>query len=336
MPHEAKLSPLVLCGRTIDPPLLLAPMAGITHAAFRRLVSGFGGYGALFTEMLPAKAILKANPATSPHTKRRPEEGRVFYQLLLSPGDDTAAIVERLRETGPFALDVNLACPAPEVVRYGSGAALFRNGEGLGRLLGRLRGSWPGILTVKIRLGDDGPQWRETLLDRLRIFEQAGVDAVIVHPRFFDEKLKRRARWEVFEWLPAEARLPLIGNGDIATVQDVRDRERKYPAVRGLMAGRIAVAQPWFFRACGGTDPGIDYLDVWERFFRYVAEDFPRDRRLGKIKEFSSYYARSFFYGHELFRRVQSAGDLDTAHRRATGFLARGPRTVRTPALDGL
>ena len=93
---------------TIKPALFLAPMTGITHSAFRRLVSQHGGYGALFTEMLSGPALLHEDLSTSPFTKTRECEGKVFYQLLLSGTEDIKAILDRISTTSPFGIDLNL------------------------------------------------------------------------------------------------------------------------------------------------------------------------------------------------------------------------------------
>jgi hypothetical protein len=112
-----------LNGKTIAPALFLAPMAGITNSAFRRLLSDFGGYGALTTEMLSASAFLHENPAQSAFSKRRDCEGLVIYQLRASGKEDLEAAFAKLENQNPVAIDLNLGCPAPEIQKQASGAA---------------------------------------------------------------------------------------------------------------------------------------------------------------------------------------------------------------------
>src|SRR5512134_3989837 len=112
---DLTLPPLVLRGVTFAPPLFSAPMAGVTHSAFRRLLSDFGGYGALYSEMLSGKYLLHEDLERSPWLKRRPAEGRVIYQLLMSDDDRLPEIAARLRRLAPDAIDLNLACDAPSV-----------------------------------------------------------------------------------------------------------------------------------------------------------------------------------------------------------------------------
>ena len=214
-----------LNGKTIAPALFLAPMAGITNSAFRRLLADFGGYGALTTEMLSASAFLHENPAQSAFSKRRDCEGLVIYQLRTSGEEDLEAAFAKLETQNPAAIDLNLGCPAPEIQKQASGAALFRDFKRLKQVLKRIRACYRGTLTVKCRLGDDPERWREPFLERLKLFEDSDVHAVTVHPRFSKEKLKRRARWQEFPWIAARTRLPIIGNGDVCSLRDIQDNQ---------------------------------------------------------------------------------------------------------------
>ena len=327
---------ITLQGLMISPAFFLAPMAGITHAAFRRLVADFGGAGALFTEMLSAKALLHEDLGRSPYTRRREAEGIVIYQLLLADHEQVPAVLARLKTIAPAAIDINLACPAPEITHVNAGAALFRDYDRCARVLFAARTHWRGALTVKCRLGDNAPGWEDALVKRLRLFEDAGIDAVVLHPRFFDEKLKRTARWDRFLWAAAHTRLPIVGNGDIVS-RDFLDRQTEAMAsIAGIMVGRMAAARPWIFRELAGATPEIDFREVWERLFRYVMEEFPPERALGRIKEFNAYYARNFFFGHQLFAPVQSAQTCDEARARAQTFFCGDIRTVQQPSVAGV
>jgi tRNA-dihydrouridine synthase len=314
---------------TFRPAVLCAPMAGITHSAFRRLVSDFGGYGALFTEMLSGPALLHESLTRSAFTKRRSCEGEVFYQLRLNGREDIGAIVERLSEVSPSGIDLNLGCPAPEITKHGAGAALFVDLVRLESVLGCLRRNWSGILTVKCRLGKREDGWQRAFEERLRVLEACGVDALTVHPRFFDEKLKRTARWEALDWIASNTGMPLIANGDIVSPQHV-------PKAKAVMLGRIAVVKPWVFREFAGESVEVDYAELWERFYRYVREDFAPEKAIGRLKEFSAYYSRNFFFGHRLFRAVQGAHSLEKLHAAAMSFLSDSPRVAVSPSVMGI
>jgi tRNA-dihydrouridine synthase B len=309
-------TPLLLKKHLITPRLFLAPMAGITHCAFRRLIADFGGYGALYTEMLSPGALLKENLYESPFTKKRPCEGNVIYQLQLTGDENIKALIDRLCIIDPTGIDINLGCPAPAVRKTGAGKALFDNIEKLQVTLDNLRSCWKGLFMVKCRVGDNTPGWEERFLKRLHMFEDCGVDAVCVHPRFSDEKLKRIARWNLFQWIRSETKLPLIANGDIVDSSALGLLQH----CDALMIGRASVTKPWIFKQLSGDSPDIDYFEVWLRFFNYVCEDFPPEKAIGRIKEFTIHYSKNFFFGHELFRAVQPSPNLPVLRERAEAF----------------
>ncbi len=312
-------------------------MAGITHSAFRRLLADFGGYGALFTEMLSAKAVLNEKPDISPWLKRRPQEGRVIYQLLVTDPHRLDETVDRLAPLAPDGIDLNGACPAPTIRQQRGGAELFEDADRLREVVRLLRARIAGPFTVKIRLGHRTPQWRERLSDRVRMLADEGVDALTLHPRFSDENLSRTPRYELFAELAAETRLPIIANGDITGPGAWNAHAAHTAAVAGLMVGRMAAARPWVFAQWHKPDLAPDHSAVWNRFFEYVVEDFVvANQALARVKIFTSYFARNFVYGHTLFVAVQSAPDLDTARARANAFLNASPALTRFPSLAGI
>jgi tRNA-dihydrouridine synthase B len=318
MPHA-----LLLNGKPLSPPLSCAPMAGITHSAFRRLLADFGGYGALCTEMLSARALAAENVLRSPFTRRRAAEGVVIYQLGITQPEQAARAIDALGPVTPDALDINLGCPAPEVVRLGGGCQLFCDVPRLSAVLRAVRAAWPGALLAKFRLGANRPGWETTLSERIRLFEDCGVDGLTLHPRFEDEKLKRVARWDVLPRIAAATRLPLTGNGDIDSAADLADKRERFPMLAGFMIGRMAVVQPWIFAQAAGLHPAIDYTEVWERFHGYVMEDFAPEKALGRVKEFTAYYSRNFAYDHQLFRVAQGAKTLPELRERALAYCLR-------------
>ncbi len=337
------LHPLILKHIVVDPPLFCAPMAGVSHSAFRRLVAGFGAYGALFTEMLLGAAVLNEKVGATAFTKRRGEEGIVWYQLALNGNEDIPAIVDRLRSAQPVALDLNAGCPAPEMERLGTGVSLFKDHMRFERVLKTLRRTWDGVLTVKCRLWETEAGWKPEFAKRMKVIEDCGANAVFVHPRFFNEKLKRNARWELFEWICGLTRLPVIANGDIGFAEDIARNANAFASVKGLMIGRQAVVRPWVFgefreRLCGGDIRALapDYATVWKTFHDYVNEDFPPERAIGRLKEFTKYYSCNFFFGHQLRTGVQKAKTVKETCDVAMRFLEAKPKTVGRALVAGV
>lgn len=320
---------------TIPSRLVCAPLAEVTHSAFRRLVAELGGCGLQFTEMLSGRALLREDLRSSPYAKRRAVERTVFYQLMLRPGDPIEHIVGRLADVAPDGIDVNLACDAPAVRLLGAGSALFDDAPALAAVLREVRRSWAGPLTVKIRLGHDAPGCEARLAERLRLIEDAGVDAITVHARFFEDKRKRPARHERLAWATGRTRLPIIANGDIAGARTVDTRPGAFADVAGTMIGRLAIAQPWVFAAWARpveVDPGA----VWLRLHDYVAEDFTPDVGVKRMRLFTKYFARNFHFGHAFHRAVCEAATMDAARDAARAFFDTQPARHAEASVLGL
>ncbi len=336
VPDSLQLKSLVLRGTRFDPPLFLAPMANLTHSALRRLLADFGGYGALFTEMLSAKMILHENFTHSPWLKRRPHEGKVVYQLLVTDADKLPEIIAHLSGLQPDGLDLNCACSAPTIMQQHGGAALFEEPSRMAGIVRIMRRCYAGPLTVKIRLGRQRDDWRSRLMERIHILESEGVDALILHPRFLEEKLRRLARHDLYGEIAACTRLPLIANGDISGAEYVRMRPAQFDSVSGLMMGRHAIAQPWLFGQWRNPSLSVDLGEVVRRFCGYLADDFNPDKAMRRLKIWTPYFACNFVYGHTLFKAVQGAPDWERAVTRILEFLDTGPERRTSISVDGL
>jgi tRNA-dihydrouridine synthase B len=330
-------TPLSLRGVLFSPALFCAPMAGITHSAFRRLLSDFGGLGGVFTEMLSAKMVVHENALESPWLKRRPTDGRVIYQLLVVDTRELARALDRLAPVAGDGIDINLACPAATVQQQGGGSNLFDDPARLRDIIRLIRNHYAGPLLVKIRLGRPTPDWRDVLRDRFRLLEDEGVDAITLHPRFAEESLNRfPARHSLLAELTAETRLPIIANGDITGIDYARERAGLFVSTGGLMIGRMAAARPWVFAEWHTPGLVVDTAEVWNRFCLYLEDDFTPKKALIKLKVFTPYFARNFVFGHTLFTAVQSSTDWATARERSNQFLSASPPRVKNISLSGL
>ncbi|MBP7127022.1 tRNA-dihydrouridine synthase family protein [Myxococcota bacterium] len=321
-------------GVRFDPALLCAPMAGISHAPFRRLVADFGGCGGFFTEMLPARWLLSPQAIPSPAVLRRPREGPVVYQVLLGDPALAGPVVRRLDPLEPVGIDLNCACPAPVARSSGSGGSLFSDRDRLAPILAAVREAFPGLLSVKIRLGDGREGWEERLFDRIRLFEDLGVDLVTLHPRFTGERWNRRPRDEWYEVVTRQTRLPILASGNVLGPSTVQAHPARWRHVSGLMIGRMAAIQPWVFAAWGRPFEPPPALEVWDRFCAYVLEDYGPQQGFWRIKAWAPYYAQNFLFGHRLASIGRGSRDLDSLLHRARQFLAADPERVREPSLD--
>lgn len=285
--------------------------------------------------MLAARLILHENFERSPWLRRRPNERNVFYQLMVRAGDPFDRILGRLAEHGVEAVDLNFACDAPEIRACLAGGALFNNLDALRSVADQCRRHWTGILTAKIRLGDETHDWQARFAERVRVLEDSGIDALIVHTRFFREKFKRRARHEFIPWIAANTRLPIIANGDIGGPEDVAANADNLRPACAVMIGRQAIVRPWLFAAWDNTFE-IDHGAIWHRMCHYIEEDFPPEVAFRRIQMFTKYFAANFAFGHSLKTAVSNARSIAEIGERATAFFAKRPKVVTRPVVAGI
>src|SRR5574340_557163 len=140
---------------SIDPPLLLAPMAGLTHSALRRIIISFGGIGLLSTEMLSARILPTESPRVSPYLIRTSMERPLSYQLLTSSDKEIGRAIDKLHSFKADAVDLNMGCPSPSVRKFGAGGTLMDHPDIARRIVAEARKRTPRPLSAKIRLGSD-------------------------------------------------------------------------------------------------------------------------------------------------------------------------------------
>ena len=310
----------------IWPPVALAPMVGLSHSGLRCLVQDFGGVGLLFTEMLAAKRLPSDNPIFSPLLTRTSREKPLIYQLVTGEIDHISGAVDKLHQLKADGVDLNLGCPAPIQKRQGAGSSLALNRHKLKNMLRELRKKTELPLSVKIRLGQkiDNAELAATC----SFYEDEGVDLITVHGRLIGEKFCRKPRWEAIAAAKKSVTIPVFANGGIFSVDDAK-RCLDQSGADGLMVGRGAVEQPWLCSEIGrqlfGTPSKIEIVDkkdVFETFISLLEKRFPEEKRLGRLKQFTRYYAGSFKFGHQLASRIQSSGTLLEAKERSEQFFA--------------
>lgn len=315
---------IVLGSLTLSPPLALGPMVGLSHSALRSLVAEEGGIGLLYTEMLAARRLPEENDRTSPFLIKTDAERPLFYQLFLTEEHEIAPAVARLHELDAQGVDLNLGCPAPQLRKYGAGVFLTSDPERVRLLVKTLRRLTTLPVSAKIRLGDSLDAAK--LIDFCRMLEDEGLDFLTVHGRLNGEKFCRRPRWDWIGRVKEALRIPVIANGGIFSVEDAKNC-LTVSGADGLMLGRGAACRPWLFaeiaREVYGASvsaTGRKKREVYFRFLALLDERFPWERRLGRLKQFTHYFAVNFQYGHILATAVQKSETLDLARQRAEEF----------------
>ena len=316
--------PILIRDLRIDPPLLLAPMVGLTHTALRQVICDFGGAGLLSTEMLSARSLPVENPGVSPYLIRTASEKPLSYQLLISSAQEVAPAVDALHAVNADAIDLNLGCPAPAVARRGAGAGLMEQPGEVRRIAAEARKLTSLPLTAKIRLGMDLDMGR--LQDFCSMLEDEGIDLISVHARLKQESFARNPRWEIIAGIKEQVTIPVIANGGIFSVQDA-GKCLRLSGADGLMLARGAAIRPWLFAeiarelfGCAVPTPAVSLPAFFCRFVDLLNEHFRPEHRLGRLKQFIHHFARNYQFGHHLASRVQSSDSVEEARERAERF----------------
>ncbi|HFQ80649.1 MAG TPA: tRNA-dihydrouridine synthase family protein, partial [Desulfobacterales bacterium] len=208
-------------------------------------------------------------------------------------------------------IDLNLACPAPNIARRRAGGHLLSDLKLTDAIIKAVRQAAPQAMTVKIRLGRKPDL--VFLKELAAVIEGNGVDAVTLHPRLTTEKLKRRARWEYIGHLKEMVKIPVIGNGDVNSREDCLKMTAQ-TGCDGVMIGRAAVRRPWIFAEICGIEQIISpefLLRTYEELFNEIINFFPPRMAIGRIKEFTWHFSTNLKFGHRLAARMQSLKDLD-------------------------
>jgi nifR3 family TIM-barrel protein len=224
-------------------PLILAPLAGITHMPFR-ILAREAGCGLVCSEMISSNGLHYGSQETRDMLVMDDAEKPISIQLFGQHPEIMAEAAAMVEATGADIIDVNFGCAVKKVVRIGAGAALMKDLDRAEEMLMKMRKAIRIPLTIKIRAGWDASG--SQALELSRRAAACGVDAVTIHPRTAGQGFRGCADWEVIKQVKEAVAIPVIGNGDIKRPSDVL---KMIEATRcdGVMIGRAAIGNPWFF-----------------------------------------------------------------------------------------
>jgi len=228
----------------IDNPSVLAPMAGVTDLAFRILAKEMG-CGLVVSEMVSAKGLLYENCRTKDLIKIDSRERPTAIQLFGSVPSELAEASRRVAESGADIIDFNMGCPTHKIVKNGEGSALLRSPDLAFSILKQMVLAVDIPVTVKIRAGWDAGSINAVEIAKMA--EQAGVSAIAIHGRTREQFYGGIADWNIIRKVKQAVRMPVLGNGDVRSVEDAEQLLRE-TGCDGVMVGRAACGNIWIFR----------------------------------------------------------------------------------------
>lgn len=318
-------------------PLYLAPMAGVSDSVFRRLCKEQGA-DVVVTEFVSADGILHRNQRTREMVSFRPEERPIGVQLFGADpekmADAARAVVDWVQ---PDFIDLNFGCPVNKVVCRHGGSALLRDCPLLERVASRVvRALEPIPVTAKIRLGWDASSINA--IQTARILEDTGICALAVHGRTKEQGYSGFADWDQIALVAESVAIPVIGNGDLRTVEEVGTRLAQ-TKVRGVMLGRAVMTSPWLFRQIklfldsGELLPGPSLNQRWDHVLRHcrlaVQENGSERFVISSLRGRLMAYSKGMPDGRSLreaFQRVTAIAEIERiASRHIEDQLNRKP-----------
>jgi len=248
----------------LDNITILAPLAGITNLPFRLLAKA-SGCGLVCSEMISANGLVHRSPKTHELLESRVEEKPLSVQIFGSDPyimAEAAAIVEA---SGADILDINLGCAVKKVLKTGSGAALMKAPSKAEKIFLAVRKAISIPLTVKMRAGWDKSGGEAFAI--AKVAEAGGVDGITVHPRLAAQGFGGKADWSLIKAVKNRVSIPVIGNGDVVTPEDVLTM-KKETGCDAVMIGRAAIGNPWLFSQV------MSLMNSNERVFPDLSERF--------------------------------------------------------------
>jgi tRNA-dihydrouridine synthase B len=324
----------------LAPPFALAPMAGMTDTAFRRLVKRKGGCGLVVTEMVSSEGLVRGIDRTLEYAEYTEEERPVSIQIFGGDPDKMAAAAQIVEGMGADIVDVNMGCPVPKIAKHNAGCSLMREPDHAQEVVRAMTRAVNVPITVKMRAGWDADQINAP--EMAKRMEDAGAAAVAVHGRTAAQSYSGESDWNLIASVAAGVGIPVFGSGDCVEPADLVGRVRG-TGVAGVLVGRGALRNPWIFEQAAAIAAGLpprqisdeergrfllDYVDLLlqERVheadgFRHVApgatatvED--RSARgharwvINKLRALNSWYTKGLENGSHLRVAINSADSI--------------------------
>ena len=295
----------------IENNVCLAPMAGVCNSAFRRIVKEMGA-GLVFAEMVSDKAIMYDSEKTKNMLYMTEYERPIAQQIFGSDKESFVIAAKKVYELmKPDIIDINMGCPVPKVaLRAQAGSALLKDPEKIKEIVSAVVNAVPCPVTVKIRSGWDSKSINAVSV--AKIIEEAGASAITVHPRTRAQGYEGKADWSIIKEVKNNVNIPVIGNGDIKSVDDAI-RMFKETNCDAVMIGRASLGNPYIFKQIVHylqTGEKLDDLSPKEKIelclkhFNYLLEIKSEKTSVLEMRTHAAWYVRGLKDSAELKNKI--------------------------------
>jgi tRNA-dihydrouridine synthase B len=313
-------------------PFAIAPMAGMTDTAFRRLVKRHGGCGLVVTEMVSAEGLVRGIDRTLEYADYTEEERPISIQIFGGDPGQMAAAAQIVEGMGADIVDVNMGCPVPKIAKHNAGCSLMREPSHAATVIAAMTRAVKIPVTVKMRAGWNDDQRNAPTLARM--VQDAGAAAIAVHGRTAAQSYSGTADWDLVASIAEDLTIPVFGSGDCLEPEQVIDRIRS--GVEGVLVGRGVLRNPWILaqamdlaagrpaRIVTMEDRGkflLGYIDLLIKERVDEAREMTHDRWVvNKVRALGSWFTKGLENGSHLRTGINSASSLDQLRRLVTEF----------------
>src|SRR5262245_3819117 len=304
-------------------PFAIAPMAGMTDTAFRRLVKRHGGCGLVVTEMVSSEGLVRGIDRTLEYAEYTDEERPIAIQIFGGDPEKMAAAAQIVEGMGADIVDVNMGCPVPKIAKHNAGCSLMREPEHAAGVIRAMTRAVKIPVTVKMRAGWNDAERNAPALARM--VEDAGAAAVAVHGRTAAPSYRGTADWDLVARIADALSIPVFGSGDCTEPTHIVDRLRG--GVEGVLVGRGVLRNPWILAQAADLAAGRPARDVTARqrgqflldyieLLRHERVDEMRadthDRWvINKVRALAGYYTKGVEGGAQLRGAINTCASLE-------------------------
>ena len=336
-------------------PYVVAPMAGMTDTAFRRLVKRHGGCGLVVTEMVSSEGLVRGIDRTLEYAEYTEEERPVSIQIFGGDPPKMAAAARIVQDMGADIVDINMGCPVPKIAKHNAGCSLMREPDHAARVVEAMVNAVTIPVTVKMRAGWKDNERNAPVLAKMA--QEAGAAAVTIHGRTAEQSYSGWADWELVSHVASDLKIPVLGSGDCVEPEQII--ERMNTGVSGVLVGRGVLRNPWILAQAADIAAGrpprtvtmaergqflLDYIDLLldernheQPGFRHLAPgvqetSVPASGHerwvINKLRALCAWYSKGLDSGSHLRMSVNSAENVARLLHIIDGFFVTSQATV--------